>query len=197
MKPTKEEKALKAKAEKEAEKSEQVRRDDLLSGIKLHLEQLLPALASDDSRRDFLTEIFCLTEDLRYELSESETDEEEMQSDESALVPCGAIADEKNSDSEQEGSNEGDGEISECAVKVEPIKDIEEFTSIALRKSDGRKFLYRYLITKTLVKVMDTTNGETEQFSQPSFLRQFKPNKKLNNKNRKRHFMNYGKKRVA
>lgn len=61
------------------EPKEQLKRDSFLaiqkSGIKFHMEQLI----DDESRRDFLTEIFGLTEELRHELSVGEAFENEIE----------------------------------------------------------------------------------------------------------------------
>jgi hypothetical protein len=214
MKLTKEQKAAKALAQNqkmEAIRSEQAKRDSFLAitknGIKFHMEQL----KDENSRLDFLTDIFTLTEDLRHEISwqkenlefsfdgnipEGDSTSGQVPSDEIEILPNSNIT----------GPNSGSDRKEECVTsaggdksgnKKITVEDLNSYTKIAIRKSDKRKFLYKYLLTKSLIKVLDTETGETEQYSQGSFLRNFRPDKKTNKKNHKRNFMNFGRKRVA
>ena len=109
MKLTEEQKDKKKRLDlikKEADSLEQSKRDTLLvivgSGIKHHLGQL----RDDESRLGFLTEIFNLTEDFRYDISTSDATKEAMSTNAAMVVPCGTVAREEDDCVRKERSDE-------------------------------------------------------------------------------------------
>lgn len=63
---------------------------------------------NEDTKLSFLTEIFCMTEDMRHEISHGSSNEPEMQGDEAVAVHSSLVKYTESADFGKEGSNEGD-----------------------------------------------------------------------------------------
>ena len=71
--------------------------------------------------------------------------------------------------------------------------NVSDFNLIYLRRIDGRKFLVKYA-TKIDMIFLDSVTGEILRLTQTYARRRYKPDKVANKINRKRIFINYGKK---
>jgi hypothetical protein len=77
------------------------------------------------------------------------------------------------------------------------VININDFYLIYIRRTDGRKFLGRY-ITKLDLMLLDSETGEVLRISEMKMRRRFRPDKVSNKANkRKRPFINFGRKRIA
>lgn len=71
--------------------------------------------------------------------------------------------------------------------------NVSDFNLIYIRRIDGRKFLVKYA-TKIDMIFLDSVTGEILRLTQTYARRRYKPDKVSNKINRKRIFINYGKK---
>lgn len=208
MKKSKAEMALIKQQKKEEQFQEQAKRDgfsnELREKIKFHMEQL----SSVESRLDFLTDIFSLTEDLRHEISwqtselefdfnsgvpESCENTEQMQSDRKENLQDTTLPFENGNSDRPKGS------VNDTAPTSDPKFEqyLKTYTLVAALKADPYcKVIYKY-ITKHRIKFIDTKSGQIGEMHQFTFFKKYQAQKKTNRKNKKRNFMNYGRKRVA
>jgi len=74
--------------------------------------------------------------------------------------------------------------------------NVKDFNLIYFRKSDGRKFLVRFITKRDLV-LIDTVTGEVLRLTEMKVRMRFRPDKISNKKNKKkRPFINFGKRRI-
>jgi hypothetical protein len=86
--------------------------------------------------------------------------------------------------------------LNRAETKVYKVVDLTKFNLIYFRKTDGRKFLVRYVTKQDLI-LIDTTTGDLLRLTEMKVRTRFRPDKVNNKANRKkRPFINFKRKRA-